>query len=1033
MANIICQVCNKPNPDTLEICQFCGTPLKNRGTEPLPVIRPGEAPIKQQTSDLENTLPTWLRDMRKGNESENSSPTPAAPTTPKAPAMPEQAKPEPPKKMGTPPPLDFLAGLSQISDDDDEDEPDWLASLKSPTPSAPAAPAVTKPDPSEDWLSGLTGGSSPEPQHAAESNSDVDWLSGLTDSSSPEPQQTAESASDVDWLSGLTDNLSPEPKHTVESESDSSVDWLSGFTDTPSPAPKQAVEPAAEQSIDWLADLQGSSQPQATSEQPAMDWGFDDAGSSSTTPAAEDSEGTPDWLTALKAQDTNVNPPARSQSTDFSSGDADLPSGDFPDWLSNLSGGESTSVAAVSTPAPEPSSFTDDVSSNDDVPDWLAGMAQNSSVPAQPVPQPSHDVSSSSTGDFPDWLSSLGGEETPQPTEQMPKDEAQVSSSSGDMPDWLSGLTSDAPTSAPVETPASTSSVSSSIFDNLLADDGSMPGWFETPAEAKPAPKPEPPPLQSKKAFSTGSLEELTPLDKNEKVPDWLAGLSATTPKKAPEPAVVPDENAFDWLGGGAASASTDSIAAESKPAGQTESRAEKPEAAAPVPETSPSAFIPDSSQNLDSIFSMEMPDWLSGFTPSSEPEPAKAVTNEQPTSPLGDKLSPADLPSWVQAMRPLDSVVAGAENDGDDQQVEKEGPLAGLRSVLPAQATVLGQRKPKAYSIKLLVDSTQLAQATLLENLIASEAESRPVITPQRLVNIRPLRWVIAVVLLLAVLVPAVMGIHLFPLPAAAQSSDEIGKFYDLVDGLPDQSPVLVVFDYQPGYAGEMEQLAGPVIAHLMSNHARLAFVSTSPTGVLMNERLMAIVDPDTDPDPTIDRRLYTNGVEYIDLGYLPGDAAGIQVFAEKPDVLGVDYQHGNLWTADSGFDQIKDIGKLSGFDAAIVLTDNPDTGRMWIEQAGLALQGSPMLTVVSAQAAPMIRPYYLSGQVQGMVSGLSGGAVYEATSNQPGGNASVYWDAYGAGMIAAELLLVIGGVWALVQRLRMRRAEQNQEEEEA
>jgi len=235
----------------------------------------------------------------------------------------------------------------------------------------------------------------------------------------------------------------------------------------------------------------------------------------------------------------------------------------------------------------------------------------------------------------------------------------------------------------------------------------------------------------------------------------------------------------------------------------------------------------------------------------------------------------------------------------------------------------------------------------------------------------------------------------------------------------------VLMIFDYQPGYAGEMEQIAGPVIDHLMIQNARLAFVSTSPTGVLMNGRMMAAQNQRR---AAADESTYGPD-QYVDLGYLPGDAAGIQVFAENPRILGTDYQDGDLWTPETGFDQIH---ALSDFKAVIVLTDNPDTGRMWIEQTGQALKGKPLLMVVSAQAAPMIRPYYKSGQVQGMVSGLAGGAAYEQATQRPG-NAAVYWDAYGAGMIAAEMLIVVGGVWALVQHLRMRRAEQNQEEDEA
>ena len=64
----------------------------------------------------------------------------------------------------------------------------------------------------------------------------------------------------------------------------------------------------------------------------------------------------------------------------------------------------------------------------------------------------------------------------------------------------------------------------------------------------------------------------------------------------------------------------------------------------------------------------MEMPDWLSGFTPS-EQEPVKA-TQEQP-GPSTENISPADLPSWVQAMRPIESVMSGAQSDDEDQTVE--------------------------------------------------------------------------------------------------------------------------------------------------------------------------------------------------------------------------------------------------------------------------------------------------------------------------------------------------------------------------
>jgi hypothetical protein len=169
---------------------------------------------------------------------------------------------------------------------------------------------------------------------------------------------------------------------------------------------------------------------------------------------------------------------------------------------------------------------------------------------------------------------------------------------------------------------------------------------------------------------------------------------------------------------------------------------------------------------------------------------------------------------------------------------------------------------------------------------------------------------------------------------------------------------------------------------------------------------------------------------VQYIDLGYLAGGAAGIQVFANDPQrTLGstvlAQQDVVNLWNSRP----LAGVQTLANFAAVIVLTDNPDTGRLWVEQAGPALGRKPMLMVISAQAEPMIRPYYLSGQLGGIVTGLEGGAAYEQV-NARHGQARQYWDSYGLSMMAAEFLIVFGGAWALVTGIRERRSKQEEEE---
>ena len=78
-------------------------------------------------------------------------------------------------------------------------------------------------------------------------------------------------------------------------------------------------------------------------------------------------------------------------------------------------------------------------------------------------------------------------------------------------------------------------------------------------------------------------------------------------------------------------------------------------------------------------------------------------------------------------------------------------------------------------------------------------------------------------------------------------------------------------------------------------------------------------------------------------------------------------------------------------------------------------------MLTVVSAQAEPMVRPYFSSGhnaQVSGIVSGLSGGAAYEVAVGRPN-LGRTYWDAFAVGLVVALGAILIGGMVNVVQML--------------
>jgi hypothetical protein len=191
------------------------------------------------------------------------------------------------------------------------------------------------------------------------------------------------------------------------------------------------------------------------------------------------------------------------------------------------------------------------------------------------------------------------------------------------------------------------------------------------------------------------------------------------------------------------------------------------------------------------------------------------------------------------------------------------------------------------------------------------------------------------------------------------------------------------------------------------MLKGAYLTLVSTVPTGPVQAERLIQGVN-------ALGDHTYQSGDTLANLGYIPGGTVGIRSFAESPrQMMPFSVDGLDVWNTS----QLSGIQKLSDFAMVLVLTENPATARSWIEQVKPLLDAKPLLMVVSAQVEPVVRPYF-EGEpqvVQGIVAGLPGGATYE---NMIGRSnlARRYWDAYSVGISLIAILLVVGGVIAIV-----------------
>ncbi|MBT3336503.1 MAG: hypothetical protein HN855_00825 [Anaerolineae bacterium] len=860
-----------------------------------------------------------------------------------------------------------------------------------------------------------------------------------------EEEQTA-SASDPEEIQAQDQKpeevpIPPDFSEEVEEESNAvsdPLDWLAGLDS----------EEDEEEAADWLVNLQGDlASEEEIKEEPHADRpAADEPITANIPPASTDEEEAsvqtgelPGWISDLQGgetEDSSSLPDLLVQEEAAPVSDTD--EGGLPDWLSRLSEEAETPAASIETSPAQPVSVsTTDAEplaaeASDALPDWMADLqpigetteAPPSSVESKPEVKPTE-----ADDALPDWMADLQpvGEETPA------EEAAESAIASDELPDWLSdeekppAVESVPEESQPAEVaedlPDWMTNLQAAEEDPTLAaeatEDDDLPDWLNTiPAEDFSGQGSDktvdlPPQenieeeLASPQALETLSTELTRDADEDPtlaaaeaEVPDWLSRMEkpATGPLSEITPAATETETP-DWIA---------SLPAEDET--EKENSAEVETSASSPAFVADGSFVDgDASDDSDEIFGIEMPDWLSSLAPSDAEKVEKEPDAAQAGAP--EDLSGAELPSWVQAMRPVASVVSDSSKskDGEEHVVASTGPLAGLSGILPVGPGMGTKNKPRAHAIKLRVTDSQQSSAAILENLLASESESSFSQKADKTTSLPLLRWGIALLLFLAI------GYSLFTQTKMAPSPNiavpEVGAAIQEINQLPEAGSALLIFDYEAALSAEMQVAAAPLIDHLMLRGEKIAVLSTSPTGPALAERFL---------QETQSSHAYQQGIDYVNLGYLPGGASGMLSFISSPqNAIAAQLNGASVWDLAP----LANITNLTDFSVVIVLTDDVERGRSWIEQASATLNASatPFLMAISAQAEPIIYPYFASGQVDGLVSGLSGGATYERLQGQSGVGRK-YWDAYSIGLLLAEILIVVGATINLLASLRAR-----------
>jgi len=401
---------------------------------------------------------------------------------------------------------------------------------------------------------------------------------------------------------------------------------------------------------------------------------------------------------------------------------------------------------------------------------------------------------------------------------------------------------------------------------------------------------------------------------------------------------------------------------------------------------------LEDEEELFDDLFDEDLPSWLTS-----------AVDDDQAYSSEAD-ISPGDLPGWVEAMKPVVEETGRTGMTDEEEYVENYGPLAGISSIIPAEPDIESAAKGDTTqsSLSLSVSQAQRDYAQLLERVLARENKVQRHKTPTPAPTQRILRWLITLVLLVTLGGGIIFGGGPQEQPPRDSQGSTAGHaaLYQRIQALNEGDPVLVAFDYQPALAGEFSYTASAVINHLFDQGAYPSLISTQPTGPALAEQFL---DHARGKDPL------QHGLQYINLGYLPGGSAGLLSFTIQPQsIIPLAFDGSNAWESPP----LQGVSQINDFALILILTDDPSTAKIWIEQVQ-TVSVADMGLVVSAQVEPLIQPYYHNTpqQISGYVSGLLGGYAYEGLRGEAQ-TASAAWLPFNLGIIITAATIFIGGL---------------------
>ena len=229
--------------------------------------------------------------------------------------------------------------------------------------------------------------------------------------------------------------------------------------------------------------------------------------------------------------------------------------------------------------------------------------------------------------------------------------------------------------------------------------------------------------------------------------------------------------------------------------------------------------------------------------------------------------------------------------------------------------------------------------------------------------------RRIIFIFVFLGVGIPLLIDFS-FPIKA----EDEARAIFDEIERVGDkQGTILISFSYGPSTVPELQPMALSLLRHCFRRDIKVVAICIWPDAPGLAQQALEQMAAEFNKQ---------EGVDYAFMGYKPG----LQNVILN---MGQDFHSTfpqDAWGAASDtLAATRDIFSLKDFDFVFDLAAGGSIDQMWIP-FGQEKYKFPLGAGCTAVIAPDLYPYLQSGQVVGLLGGLSGAAQYETLVDKAG-----------------------------------------------